>query len=96
MNPIDLQTVTLFAPRYTEADRKGDAWRGTRREIAEHIFWVRQYRRYLEKGNLSESYRKHITRALAMHVRDYLENLRRAVELEAWMDANGVAYTKDR
>lgn len=62
--------------------RLGDALALTRADIADAIFWIRQYVKYLDDGSMSGEYRSHVERSLAQRKRDYSRLMREAHGME--------------
>lgn len=90
-----MENVIYLPPRHDAGQRTQDAWALTRLSLVEAIFWINTYRRALDKSPMSATYRRHIERALAQHLRDYCRLIRQAVEYEWKMDAQGVRYQKE-
>lgn len=86
--------ISYSPPRHSDAERLGDMWRIIGADIAEDCFWIGTYYRALAKADMTETYRRHIEKALASRIRTYLAGLRQVYEIEQRMEREGVTFRK--
>jgi len=74
--------VHYLPPLHSADARLDDAWRIARADVAEDMFWINQYERYLMHGAMTPSYRRYVETAVAGRCRSYRAGLRRVAEIE--------------